>query len=201
MSTGSWSAETSDPDWESLEGRILDELRAGDRTNLGRLMDRYGEELMGYLMTMLRHRETAEDLFQETWIKVIERIHQFRAGSSFAPWLFRVARNCAYDRLRRWRRWRWVRLGPGERGEPVRELPARENLDAQTVAKQTTDALLERLEPAQRELVWLRYIREMSYEEIADECGLPVGTVKSRVSRAMSRLVELRERMEDENRG
>ena len=201
MRTGSRSADASETAWESLERRILDELRAGDRTRLGRLVDRYGEELMGYLMAILRRRETAEELFQESWIKVIERIDRFDPGSKFAPWLFRIARNCAYDRLRRWRRWRWVRLGPGERGGPEREIAAPGNFADGVVAKETADALLNRLEPAQREVLWMRYIKEMSYDEIAGECGLPLGTVKSRVSRALAWLIELRESMEGQDRG
>lgn len=201
MRTGPWSADASETAWESLERRTLDELRAGDRTNLGRLIDRYGEELMGYLTAILRRRETAEDLFQETWIKVIERIDRFDPESKFAPWLFRIGRNCAYDRLRRWRRWRWVRLGPGKEGEPARELAAPGNFANGVVAKETAEAWLNRLDPAQREVLWMRYIKEMSYDEIAGECGLPLGTVKSRVSRALARLIELRETMEDQDRG
>jgi RNA polymerase sigma-70 factor (ECF subfamily) len=186
---------------EDREQAILRELRAGDRRNLGRLVDRYGEELMGYLTAILGRREAAEDAFQETWVKVMERIDRHRPGRAFAPWLFRIARNGAYDRLRRARRWRWFRLGPARDDEPAHEPVAPGDTAGAAVARSTADALLKHLDPGQRELLWMRYRSELSYEEIAAALALPVGTVKSRVSRALHRLAREHARMEDAARG
>ena len=60
---------------------------------------------MRYLAVILGNRGSAEDAFQDTWIKVMERIRRYDLERPFAPWLFRVARNCAYDQLRRKKRW------------------------------------------------------------------------------------------------
>jgi RNA polymerase sigma-70 factor (ECF subfamily) len=201
MTTGPSSSDASGLGWETQEKRILDELRAGERRNLGRLMDRYGEELMGYLTAILGRRETAEDVFQETWVKVMERIDRFRPNWAFAPWLFRIARNGAYDRLRRGQRWRWLRLGPREGEQPPRELASPGEFPEHVVARATVTTLLDRLEAAQREVLWMRFLQEMSYEEISGRCGLPVGTVKSRVSRALDRLATLCAREEGATRG
>jgi RNA polymerase sigma-70 factor (ECF subfamily) len=201
MTTGPSSSDAHGLGWEDLEHRILDELRAGERRNLGRLVDRYGEELMGYLSAILGRRDVAEDIFQETWVKVIERIDRFRPDWAFAPWLFRIARNGAYDRLRRKQRWRMLSLTPREGEEPARELATPEEQQRQVVARATIEALLEKLEAPQREMLWFRFIHELSYEEIAERCGLPVGTVKSRVSRALHRLATLCEKTEGATHG
>jgi len=194
MRTGPRSPEKREIGWDRLERQVLEELRAGERRNLGLLLDRYGEELMGYLTAILGRRESAEDCFQETWIKVMDRIHRFKPGSAFAPWLFRIGRNHAYDRLRRRSRWRWVGLGPAEPDRPEREITAPVDVGREVVARETAEALLAQLDPAQREMLWMRYYQELSYEEIANLCGMPVGTVKSRVSRAMKRLAALRDK-------
>jgi RNA polymerase sigma-70 factor (ECF subfamily) len=194
MRTGPWSPEEREVGWDRLERQVLEELRAGDRRNLGLLLDRYGEELMGYLTAILGRRESAEDCFQETWVKVMDRIHRFDPGSAFAPWLFRIGRNGAYDRLRRRSRWRWVGLGPSEPNRPAREIEAPVDVGREVVARETAEALLEKLEPAQREMLWMRYFRDLSYEEISSLSGLPVGTVKSRVSRALKRLAAIHEK-------
>jgi RNA polymerase sigma-70 factor (ECF subfamily) len=143
----------------------------------------------------------AEDIFQETWVKVIERIDRFRPDWAFAPWLFRIARNGAYDRLRRKQRWRMLSLTSREGDEPARELATPEEQQRQVVARATIEALLEKLEAPQREMLWFRFIHELSYEEIAERCGLPVGTVKSRVSRALHRLATLCEKTEGATHG
>ena len=194
MKTGPWSPEKREVGWDRLERQVLEELRAGNRRNLGLLLDRYGEELMGYLTAILGRRESAEDSFQETWIKVMDRIHRFKPGSAFAPWLFRIGRNCAYDRLRRRSRWRWAGLAPSEPDKPEREIAAPVDVVRKVVARGTAEALLARLDPAQREMLWMRFYQELSYEEIANLCGMPVGTVKSRVSRALSRLAAIHEK-------
>ena len=201
MTTGPSSSVAHGLGWQRQERRILDELRAGERHNLGRLVDRYGEELMGYLRAILAHRDLAEDVFQETWVKVIERIDRFRPDWAFAPWLFRIARNGAYDCLRRRRRWRLLSLTARASEEPNRELAAPEETQRRVVARATVDALLKRLDPPQREILWLRFLDGLSYEEIAQRCDLPVGTVKSRVSRALNRLAALCARTEEATRG
>jgi len=175
---------------------LIRRLREGDRSVLGDLVDRHGEDLMQYLLSITGNRETAEDIFQETWVRVMEKISRFDPVRSFAPWLFRIARNKAFDHLR-WRK-RW-RLFGFDRGEPeVRLEPERSTPDFsdRIIAKETADRLLDRLEPIYREIIGLRYYRERSYGEIAEICDLPMGTVKSRLKRALDRLADLYAREE-----
>jgi RNA polymerase sigma-70 factor (ECF subfamily) len=184
------AGEAPDPE----ERELLRRLQAGDEEGLARLIDRYGEPLMQYLYSILRDREAAEDLFQDTWVRVARKIRGFDPERPFAPWLFRVARNGAYDRLRRSRK-----ILPLD--EPVLRTRADPAFDGTTAADRLAAGdlvarLLPRLEPNAREILHLRFFRECSYEEIAEICGIPLGTVKSRLRRALNQMGALHERME-----
>ena len=104
--------------------------------------------------------------------------------------------NRAYDRLRRRRRWRFLSLGePGTRAlaDPgSRATAAADRMAARDLAGK----VLPRLDAGSRELIWLRFYRECSYGEIAEICSLPLGTVKSRLSRALDRLGTIYEQLE-----
>jgi RNA polymerase sigma-70 factor (ECF subfamily) len=181
------------------ERALLRRLQDGGEEGLAGLIDLYGEALMRYLHSVLRDREAAEDAFQETWVLVARKIRRFDARRPFGPWLFRVARNLAYDELRRRRRRSFFGLQEAtleSRPDPrAGGAAAVERLAAQELAGK----LLARLEPAHREIIALRFYQECSYEEIAGICEIPVGTVKSRLRRALDRLGALNEAMQTEN--
>jgi len=170
---------------EIREQEILIQLQAGERGNLGLLIDHYGADLMSYLLAVVGKRDMAEDVFQDTWVRVMERIRRFDAARSFRPWLFRVARNLAYDRMRllRWRS--RLRVGAPDREDGMIDVAAPGDFREGMMAEQMVKVLLAGLDPALREMIWFRYYGEMSYEQIADQCHLPLGTVKSRLARAL----------------
>jgi RNA polymerase sigma-70 factor (ECF subfamily) len=178
------------------ERALLRRLREGGQEGLGWLIDRHGEALMRYLQSILRDRDAAEEAFQDTWVQVMRKIRTCDPDRLFAPWLFRVARNLAYDEMRRRRRRSFfgleesvLRRRPDPRSSPSGAV-------GRLVAQEIAGKLLSRLEAAHREMIWLRYYRECTYEEIAEICGIPVGTVKSRLRRALDRLGTLYEAME-----
>jgi RNA polymerase sigma-70 factor, ECF subfamily len=173
---------------ETQEQEILAQLAAGDRRNLGSLLDFYGADLMSYLHAVTGNHELAEDVFQDTWIRVMERIRRFDARRGFAPWLFRIARNLAYDRLRA-RRWKSrFGIGSASREDQVLDVAAPGDFREAMISEDLTRALLVGLDPVLREAIWLRYFQDMSYEQIAAHCRLPLGTVKSRLARALDQL-------------
>ena len=188
------------PDPEERD--LLRRLQGGEMEVLGRLVDRYGEGLMQYLHSILRSREAAEDAFQDTWVLVARKSRRCDPDRPFAPWLFRVARNQAYDHLRsRGRRSifsldeRTLRTQGDPRSSPSAAVD-------RLAAREIAERLMPRLEAGFRESIHLRFYRECSYEEIAEICCIPLGTVKSRLSRALDRLATLHEQMEtggDEN--
>ncbi|MBI2838565.1 MAG: RNA polymerase sigma factor [Acidobacteria bacterium] len=179
------------PEPDRGEKELVRRLKAGERDVLVHLMDRHGENLMRYLCAVTGTRETAEDAFQDTWVRVMEGIGRFDVERELAPWLFRIARNCAYDMARR-RKGRWLSLGGDDR-EPDRTDCA--DRDPQFVDRvlnrDIAGRLLAGLQPEHREILWFRFFRDESYEELTRSLGLPMGTVKSRLKRALDRVALL----------
>lgn len=161
-------------------------LQRGEPDCLTTLMDLHGEGLMRYLLSLVLRREEAEDIFQETWVRVMRQAGRADPGRPFAPWLFRVARNLAFDHLRWRRRWNLLVGGeaPADLGEPSGRPTTPEILATSDLARR----LLAGLGPKLREVVHLRFWGDCSYEEIAAIAGVPVGTVKSRLNRALARM-------------
>jgi len=188
----------SDPD-RTLAGRA----GRGDRQALLALYERYKGRLLGFLRRSVVDPALAEDVFQEVWVKVMERIATYRpAKAPFRAWLFRVAANAAVDRLRRER----VRSGPsldaplGEGQERwIDRLPSLDPdperaMQARGLATEVDQALAA-LNPRQRTAVLLRHQQGWTYSEIADALGVREGTAKTLVHRG---LLRMRERLEPE---
>ena len=185
--------EAGAPDREPV---IIRELRRGQTARLAELVDLHGENLMRYLVSILGDRDSAEDVFQDTWVRVMRRIAGFRGDRPFAPWLFRIARNRAYDHLR-WRRLRgWVRGRAGSEENPAPEIPVNDSFADDLASRDTATRVLAALSPRLREVLCLRFLRELSYEEIAGVCGVPIGTVKSRLARALEKASQARRDLE-----
>jgi len=176
----------------SDEPQLILQLKQGQLEAAGGLMDLHGESLMRYLYTILGSREAAEDAFQETWIKVMEKIARFDNQTIFAPWLFRIARNTAYDALRRRRRL-WPLSATRQTQElkgPDAEIADPKDFSRQLETRDTLGHLLTSLSPDFREVLFLRFFQDQSYEEIAKHCHLPLGTVKSRLKRGLDYLAK-----------
>ena len=170
----------------------LTRLRSGDVEAVAAIMERYQHRLYRYLLRLLREPATAEDLFQQTWVKVMERIGSFDPSHSFEGWLFAMSRNMAIDYLRRYQ--------PESIDEP---LPSGESTRADMIAGAGPDALTQLLARERaaglaqamndlplvfREVITLRFEEEMRLEEIAEVLTLPLGTVKTRLHRALKQL-------------
>ena len=166
-------------------------LRRGDPDAFDALLARYQNRLYRYLVRFTANRAVAQDLFQETWLKVITRIHRYDERRPFEPWLFSVARNLAIDHLRKAAPESLDE--PSESGEPrVARLGAPEPGSLDRLLERERRGLLERsldeLPALYREALTLRFEEEMTFEEIADVLSAPVSTVKSRVQRALAAL-------------
>ena len=157
-------------------------LRRSDPDLLDRLIEKYQHRLLRYLVHLTGRREVAEDVFQETWVRVLERGRQYDGRHEFGTWLFVIARNLAIDHARRKR----------DTEEPI-DLPAGAQPTAfdLTVQREQHDRIsagLQQLTAEHRETLVLRFQEELSLEEIARVTGAPMGTVKSRLYRGMSAL-------------
>jgi RNA polymerase sigma-70 factor (ECF subfamily) len=166
-------------------------LRRRDPDLLDRLIEQYQHRLLRYLVYLTGRRDLAEDLFQETWIRVLERGHQFNDKYTFSTWLFAVARNLAIDHMRRKQPASLDGLLNG--GETSFDIPATGRASAFDVTLQREQnehiaAGMLHLPAEYREALVLRFQEGMSLAEIASVASVPLGTVKSRIYRGLSAL-------------
>jgi RNA polymerase sigma-70 factor (ECF subfamily) len=167
-------------------------LKRRDPEFIGGLVSRYHYRLLRYLVYLTSRREQAEELVQETWLRVLERAGQYNSRLRFEPWLFSIARNLAIDDLRRRQR---TSLNTSDMSvlEAGKELPASDLHSPFVAAAKSEDATriavaLEALEPIHREALLLRFQEELSLDEIAQVTGTPVSTISSRIQRGISML-------------
>jgi RNA polymerase sigma-70 factor (ECF subfamily) len=149
----------------------------GDRKALDELIARSQAEVWRFCASLLDASQ-ADDATQETYLRVWRSAKTFKAESSARTWLFAIARRVCYDQLRRRRR----------RPEPV---PPREVAVADSTGAFDLRELIGRLEPDRRAAFVLTQLHGLTYQEAADVCGCPVGTIRSRVARARADLLEI----------
>jgi RNA polymerase sigma-70 factor (ECF subfamily) len=176
---------------ESETSAIARGLRRRDPDLLDRLIEQYQHRLLRYLVYLSGNRVLAEDLFQETWIRVIERGHQYDGRHEFSTWLYAVARNLTIDYLRKKSPISLDGLMEDEDHAPLEPVDARPM--AWEVVQQHEQA--ERINlalagiPAEyREAIVLRFQDGLGLEEISVVTGAPLGTVKSRLYRGLNLL-------------
>jgi RNA polymerase sigma-70 factor, ECF subfamily len=172
-------------DIEDDPARIARGLRQRDPEVLEALVDRYQHRLFRYLMYLTGQRALAEDLFQGTWLRVLERGRQYDGRSPFVPWLLSVARHLTVDHLRRRDPQSLESLGE----EPRSALAVAPSSPFDEVAAWEEETrlthLAARLPAIHREVLSLRFQEELTLDEIARVTGVPLPTVKSRLYRAL----------------
>jgi RNA polymerase sigma-70 factor (ECF subfamily) len=170
-------------------------LRRRDPDLLDRLIEQYQHRLLRYLVHLTGRRELAEDLFQETWIRVLERGHQFNEKYAFSTWLFAVARNLAIDHMRRKQPASLDGLMNDKDKDDAARFDVPETGQASafdlTLRREQNEHIaagMQHLAAEYREALLLRFQEGMSLEEIASVARVPLGTVKSRIYRGLSAL-------------
>jgi RNA polymerase sigma-70 factor, ECF subfamily len=172
--------------------RVAEGLKRHDAQLLDELILLYQHRLLRYLLYLTGNRELAEDLFQETWMRVLLRGAQFNGNSRFDTWLFTIARNLVIDLRRRRSMVSLEELcETGDEERPF-EVPSQEKTPFEHLAtlesgQLVAEALLT-LDPLHREVLVLRFHEEMSLEEIARMTRAPLSTVKSRLYRGLAAL-------------
>lgn len=187
------------PDLAAKSDRDIVALaRAGEEPAYRELIRRYERPIFSLLYRMVRDRELAEDLAQETFVKALNAIESYRPEFKFSSWIFKIANNAAIDHLRR-RELDTLSL----EGSPHAETPdAIEATALQIGARQESpldavearelggqiEVAIARLRPEYRSCILLRHVEGRAYEEIAEILGLPLGTVKTYIHRARNEL-------------
>ncbi|HET7421943.1 MAG TPA: sigma-70 family RNA polymerase sigma factor [Gemmatimonadales bacterium] len=190
---------TDAPEWARLtDQEVVLLARSGREAAYRELIRRYERPVFALLFRMVRDRELAEDLSQETFIKALNAIESYRPEFKFSSWIFKIANNAAIDHLRR-RELDTLSLD----GSPHAETPeAMQATALQIGARQETpldtveakelgseiEAAIGRLRPEYRSCILLRHVEGRAYEEIAEILDLPLGTVKTYIHRARNEL-------------
>jgi RNA polymerase sigma-70 factor (ECF subfamily) len=174
-------------------GELARGLRLRDPSLIDHLIQQYQYRLFRYLLMLTGSRAEAEDLFQETWIRVLEKGHQYKQRWKFETWLFTIARHLAIDFMRRRQPQSLdAFLQPTGTSRPL-ELEDTTSSTAFEQAFQGEEAAsvanaLAHLPPSYREVLTLRFHEDMQLEEIARVVNSPLSTVKSRLYRGLAML-------------
>lgn len=180
-----------------MEQRTDEELLVGSLKghsgDFKTLLERYEQELFGFLYHATGDRQVSEDLFQETFLQVFSNMERFKPEGRFRPWVYTIAANLARDEMRRRRRRKSASLDeevlPGEGARLADVLssksPEPDELAGSRESAMVATKLLGGLPVPLKEVAILYFYNEMKYSEISTALGIPMGTVKSRLFRAI----------------
>ena len=170
------------------DGELIQSALAGRETSFEELVRRYQRPIAGYVYRMVGDYDAALDLTQEVFIKVYNSLKRYRSEFKFSTWIYKIAHNAAIDHLRRHAvREQALTSGiDGERREisiESRRLTPEQESESKE-RRSEIEAVVQLLPTPYRELIVLRHSQDLSYDEIAEVTGLPLGTVKNRLFRA-----------------
>jgi RNA polymerase sigma-70 factor (ECF subfamily) len=183
---------------------VIRGAQRGESASFDRLVESYSGRIYGFLYRVTGSKHDAEDLMQEVFLRLVRTIAAYEHFGRFEAWVFRIAANLARDRVRRVRRsplevapaaggsGDWVDTHRGPRVEGVAASGG--VAEAGLVLDEEIDALnaaLAVLPDAEREVIMLRHFSQMSFKEIAETMGTPLGTALARSHRGLGRLREI----------
>ena len=176
--------------------RLVEKAKKNDQAAYAQLMNRYREAIYYMLLKMVNNASDAEDLTIEAFSKAFKNLEQYTPNFAFSTWLFKIASNNCIDFIRK-KRIDHISLDReiGDKGRVSSIIIAEVSDPEEDLIKKQKAKLMRHvvttLKPRYRDLVELRYFKEYSYEEIADELNLPLGTVKAQLFRARELLYNI----------
>ena len=174
----------------AADAELVVRALAGREDGFEELVRRYQRPIVAYVYRMVGDYDSALDLAQEVFIKVYNSLGRYRPEFKFSTWIYRIAHNAAIDHLRRQGSFRTEDLEVEAEGGRTYEKPLASNaptpeqLSERRERRAEIEEVVQALPPAYRELIVLRHAHDLSYDEIAEVTGLPLGTVKNRIFRA-----------------
>ena len=175
---------------------LVQRANSGDQKAYAELMDRYRDAIYYMLLRMVNNASDAEDLTIEAFGKAFKNIQQYAPNYAFSTWLFKIATNNCIDFIRK-KKANHVSLDhtDDEHDKASIDVQAPEMDPEETMINEQKIKLMrsivDKLKPRYRKLIELRYFKELSYEEIAEELELPIGTVKAQLFRARELLYNI----------
>lgn len=196
---------------ERTDEQLLESYRTGDVAAFRTLIERHHDDLLRFLYRLTGDRQAADDVFQETFLQVHLSAETFDTSRRFKPWLFTIAANKGRDLLRKKNRRQTVDLSAPVRGASGGDggsapsyvdlmevdIPSPDSgMDARE-REELVQRAVDRLPLALREILLLAYFQRLSYAQIAEDLGIPLGTVKSRLHAAVAALAREWKRMSE----
>jgi RNA polymerase sigma factor (sigma-70 family) len=188
-----------------IDFKLVGQAVKGDQKAYAELMQRYKDSIYFMLLKMVNNRDDADDLTIEAFGKAFKNLHQYTPDYAFSTWLFKIATNNCIDFIRRKKKMTFSidKSMENDSGQEMQYeiksplLDPEENMIKKQKALVMRD-VVEKLKPRYKRLVELRYFQERSYEEIADELQLPLGTVKAQLFRAREFLYQILKNQEEQ---
>ena len=184
-----------------VEARLAKLARNGDRNAFAELVELYKDKIFHLAYRMLNNKQEAEDAVQETFLRVYTNLHRYDENQKFSTWIFRIGTNLCIDKLRRRKQTYSLdaEMTDGEGNDYYAMLPSDEDTPEKQLIVSETQAQIHRaietLPEKYKSVVILRYLHDMSLQEISDVLDMPVTTIKTRVHRGRE---YLRKRLEQE---
>jgi RNA polymerase sigma factor (sigma-70 family) len=175
------------------DAALVEQALAGSQEAYRVLVERHNRSVLVLVARMVRDQGVAEELAQDAFVKAFGALRSFDPSYKFANWLLRIAHNVAIDHLRKTRP-AVLSIDDAASGHEMADVladqrePSAFDRAVQRDFRQDLEAALDALRPEFRRLVVMRYLEDMSYEDIAEVLGLPLGTVKSHLHRARAAL-------------
>ena len=175
---------------------IISGCKRGDKSSFSLLVEMYSHRLYGFYIHMGYSHDIAEDLVQELFIKLVDKIQKYNDWGQFDAWLFRVAANLARDFSRK-KKISTISINmtsDGDQEDLLISDPSQKSPDSNMEAMETREEInkaLQQLSEQEREFILMRHYGQMSFKDIASETGVPVGTILSKVHRGLKKLREL----------
>lgn len=189
---------------EPTDEELIARFQQGDLHAFDLIVQRYKEQLLNFVYRFLGNQEQAEDILQETFLRVYRNRHAYRRVARFSTWIYTIAGNLARTELRKRNRRRLFSIsdmGVEDKDYEVSDEVYNPEAHVDTILhEEVIQREINRLSPKFREVIILRDIQELSYEEISKILRIPIGTVKSRVNRARLRLQARLQKLLDRQR-
>ena len=157
-----------------IEQVIILRCQAGDNDAFAKLIERYQAPLRYFISHLSSNNEVTEDIFQDTWLTVIRRIYNLKSTEAFSTWLYRIARNKVYQQLRR----------KHKVSELYENLAVPNDTEDEVFSPEDAAKIhrcLKKLRPEHKEVLMLRFLEQMSYQQIQRVINCSLGTVRSRI--------------------
>ena len=185
----------------ALDKRLVARFKAGDESAFEEMVSRYWDRIYAMVLNLLRNTQDAEEVTQDAFIRAHRGLDKFRGDSSFSTWLYQIATNLARNRYWYW--WRRKRDKSISFDQPIggesdttlaevfpSEVESPQDVTVTNEFQDRVDAAMELLNEKHREVLILRNVQSLSYDEIAYKLEISIGTVKSRIARARESLRE-----------